>query len=166
MVQPSPNIEKDVPGVIAPPPLIYLGGLVLGLLVDYGVGGPSLGALSGVPAEWRYVLGAALVVLGVLLAFLAAKRFRDAGTEVIPYRPSTALVTSGAFRFTRNPMYVGMTCAYLGLALLADSIIGLLFLLPVLAVMTYGVILREEHYLEVKFGEAYRDYKRKVRRWI
>jgi protein-S-isoprenylcysteine O-methyltransferase Ste14 len=112
------------------------------------------------------VTAGALILVGLAVPLVASAQFRVAGTEVRPWKPSTALVTSGMYRYTRNPMYVGMTLIYAGLSLLANSVIALAFLPPLLVLITYAVIKREEHYLEVSFGEPYREYKQRVRRWI
>ena len=93
-------------------------------------------------------------------------RFRRAGTAVEPWRPSTALVTGGVYRFTRNPIYLGMALLYFGLALAVDSAVTLALLLPLLALVQVGVVSREERYLEAKFGDDYRRYRAAVRRWI
>jgi len=88
-----------------------------------------------------------------------------ARTNIDPYKPSTALVTGGPYRFTRNPIYVAMTLLYVGAAL-SFRIIPALILLPVaLLLLQFGVIRREERYLEAKFGDRYREYRSSVRRW-
>ena len=152
---------KDTPGVIFPPPLIFLGGLLLGFGLNWGLSLPRLPE-----RPWSYALGALLVVLGLLLGFSAVRVLRGARTNINPYQPSTAVVTSGPYRWTRNPIYVSMILIYLGLALLLGVVGPLLLLLPVLAVMRFGVIEREERYLGQKFGEAYRSYTARVRRWV
>lgn len=162
MSEPAPEAEQDHAGVIIPPPLIFVAVLALGLAIDLLADGPGLG-LPDVP---RYVAGAALFVIGMALALTASAGFRVAGTDVRPWKASTALVTSGLYRYTRNPMYLGLTLVYAGLSLFADSVIALILIVPLLVIITYSVIKREEHYLAVKFGEEYRRYKSKVRRWF
>jgi protein-S-isoprenylcysteine O-methyltransferase Ste14 len=154
--------STDNPGVIAPPPLLFAGALAGGLVLDFLL----LRLPTGVPGAVRYGLAALLLVAAVALAVAALTRFRRAGTRVEPWRPSTALVTDGVYGFTRNPMYMALTLAYVAIAVAADSVIALVFLVPLLVAMHYGVILREERYLEAKFGDAYRRYKHTVRRWI
>ena len=150
----------DHPQVVAIPPVIYAGAFGVGLMLE-GVG------RTDVPgATLRFGLGGLLLVLGLGLMGLALRAFRAAGTHVEVYLPATALVVTGPYRFTRNPIYIGMTMAYLGVGLLTDSLWVLVLALPVLGVMHYGVVLREEAYLTFKFGEQYRDYTRTVRRWI
>lgn len=90
----------------------------------------------------------------------------SAGTNVNPSLPATTLVMTGPYAFSRNPMYVARTCLYLGLGLMVNALGILLALVPLLLVMHYGVIKREECYLEAKFGEAYRQYRSRVRRWL
>jgi protein-S-isoprenylcysteine O-methyltransferase Ste14 len=166
MTQPAPEAEPDLPGVIAPPPLIYAAMLALALGADFIVGGPSIDELLGLPDQAVAFVGAVLFGAGIALPVAAIFRFRAAGTEVIPYRPASALVTTGVYRFTRNPMYLGMTLVYAGLSLIADSVIALAGLVPLIIIVTYGVIQREERYLDRTFGQSYRAYRSKVRRWI
>jgi len=150
----------DHPQVVAIPPLIYAGAFGLGLILE-GVG------RTDVPgAALRFGLGGALLVLGFGFMGAALRAFRAAGTHVEVYLPATALVTAGPYRATRNPIYIGMTLAYLGAGLLADSLWILALALPALVIMHYGVVLREEAYLAATFGEPYRRYARSVRRWV
>jgi len=92
--------------------------------------------------------------------------FMRAGTEVSPHRPSTALATGGIYSHTRNPLYLALTLVYLGIAAATDDLWLLPLTVPLLVVTRYGVIWREERYLRVRFGEKYRHYKERVRRWI
>ena len=91
---------------------------------------------------------------------------KRAGTNIRPDQPTLALASDGPFRFTRNPLYIAVTGLYLGIALLVNALWPLVLLIPVLAVLRWGVVGREERYLEAKFGEPYRAYKARVRRWI
>lgn len=154
--------KGDNPGVIAPPPLIFLGGLALGLAVDFGL----FRVPTGLPRPARLGLGAVLACAAAGLLAGALGRFRRAGTAVEPWRPSTALVTDGVYRFTRNPIYLAFALLHLGLALAFDSLLALASLPPVLALVQAGVVSREERYLGAKFGEEYRRYRASVRRWI
>ncbi len=92
--------------------------------------------------------------------------FQRKGTAVEPWKPTTAIVTDGPFRFTRNPAYLGMALLYIAIALLADAFWVLVPLPLALALIDRGVIAREERYLEGKFGAEYTDYRTRVRRWI
>jgi protein-S-isoprenylcysteine O-methyltransferase Ste14 len=149
-------------GVVAPPPLLYLGALLIGLGLDRLLGLPGL----PLEAPLRLLLAAGLGVAALAVALPALLGFRRAGTHVEPWKPSGVLVVEGPYRFTRNPMYLGMTLLYLGVAAAAGGLATLLLLAPLLVLVRYGVIGREERYLEARFGQPYRDYKARVRRWI
>jgi len=153
---------KDNPGVIAPPPLIFAAFLGVGLGLDFLV----FRVPTGLPAAARYGLAAVLAVAALLLGLGALFRFRRAGTHAEPWRPTTTIVTEGAYRFTRNPMYVGMALLYAAVAVAADSVVALILSVPLLVVIRYGVIAREERYLIAKFGDEYRRYQAGVRRWL
>jgi protein-S-isoprenylcysteine O-methyltransferase Ste14 len=153
---------SDTPGVVAPPPLLFLGVLAAGLALDFTM----LRVPTGLPGFLRLGAGAALVVAAGALIAGALGRFRRAGTRAEPWRPSTALVTDGVYRFSRNPMYLAMVLLYPGSALALDSVVALILLPPLLALVQVGVITREERYLEEKFGEDYRRYRASVRRWV
>lgn len=111
-------------------------------------------------------IGLALVAMGIGTANWGRRTMQAAGTNIDPTRPATAIVTSGPFRFTRNPLYLALTILYLGLTVALDTWWGVVVMVPLLIVMHRGVVLREERYLEVKFGESYRAYKARVRRWL
>ncbi|HUI27372.1 MAG TPA: isoprenylcysteine carboxylmethyltransferase family protein [Candidatus Kryptonia bacterium] len=153
---PSP----DIPGVIVLPPLLYGGAFVAGSLLHQLLPQPIL-PLGVAPS-----IGVVVLVFGAALAVWSRRTMVDAGTSTNPSQPATALVVSGPFRFSRNPMYAARTLLYLGLALLANALCILATLAPVLVTLHYGVIKREERYLEAKFGDAYRDYRTRVRRWL
>jgi len=152
--------NADNPGVIAPPPLIYACALALGLLVNRRYHIPIL------PRRVAWKLGAPLVACGLAVGFLGTREMRRAETNVDPYKPATAVVTGGPFRFTRNPLYVSMTLIYGGIAAVANALPAALLLPIVLRLMRRGVIEREERYLERKFGDEYIEYKVGTPRWI
>jgi protein-S-isoprenylcysteine O-methyltransferase Ste14 len=156
------SVAPDVAGVIAPPPWIFIGFLAAATVIEAVVPLPVLAAhsLAG------YLAGAALAACGFVIIFAAAGRFVAAGTNIPPTLPTTALVVDGIYRRTRNPLYLGSTLIYLGLGVAAASLWGIGLVVPLLWVINTGVIAREERYLERKFGDAYRGYKGRVRRWI
>jgi protein-S-isoprenylcysteine O-methyltransferase Ste14 len=142
------------------PPVLYGLAFLHGLALEWAV---PLGRLPHLPSR---LIGAALFLAGAAVARWGEQTMRQAGTNVRPDQPALALVTDGPFRFTRNPLYVGLTLLYAGVALLIPALWPLVLLVPVLAIMQWGVIRREERYLERKFGESYRAYLARVRRWV
>jgi protein-S-isoprenylcysteine O-methyltransferase Ste14 len=152
--------RADTPGVIAPPPLIYLGTLGIGFALHAVIGHASL------PSTVARPVGGALIVPGAGLLGTFVRAFGRAGTPVDPYTPSEAIVTDGPYRLTRNPGYLGMALMYAGIAIVSNAPWALVPLPAAIAVIDRGVIAREERYLERKFGARYTDYKRRVRRWI
>ncbi|UUX51922.1 isoprenylcysteine carboxylmethyltransferase family protein [Nisaea acidiphila] len=152
--------KKDTAGVILPPPVILLIAILAGFGLDY------LWPRAFAPDWARFYLGPALIAGAIALAVAGERQFKRAGTSVKPWVPSTAIVTSGIFAHTRNPMYLAMAILLAGVGLLGDSFWFLAVIIGFVGVMKYGVILREEAYLERKFGTPYTDYKARVRRWI
>ena len=152
--------KADNPGVVAPPPLIFAGGLAAGLLTN------RLRPTPFLPRGLSRALGWPLVVSGLGLGLWGFREMRRAGTNVDPYRPTTAIVEKGPYGFTRNPLYVGMTLVYSGLSARANALPAALLLPAILHVVDRGVIKREERYLERKFGDEYLRYKGRVRRWV
>ncbi len=153
---------QDQAGVRFPPPFVYLGFLLLGPLLGKLLGEPGF----GLSLTQRLVAGLGLALMGIAIGAAAVGLFRKAGTDPAPWKPSTAIVRSGLYGITRNPMYVGMAVVYVGLALALDSVIAFLMLPIVLIVIQTQVIAREERYLETKFGDDYRRYKASVPRWL
>ena len=152
--------SQDNPGVIAPPPLIYAGALALGLLIN------RLYPIPFMPRGLSRVLGWPLIAGGIAIGTAGFRELQRAGTNVDPREPTTAIVTEGPYRFTRNPLYLSMTLIYGGITALANALPAALLLPVVLHIMRRGVIEREERYLEGKFGDEYLNYKARVRRWI
>jgi protein-S-isoprenylcysteine O-methyltransferase Ste14 len=152
--------EKDSPQIIAPPPFIFLGAIAIGGALHFLAPLPKY-----IPWPFSFVSGILCIALSLVLMVWAVRTFKRAGTNVNPYEPSLAVVCSGPFAYTRNPMYVGMALYVFGVALWANSPWIFLMLIPAILVIRYGVIKREEAYLETKFGEEYRSYKQRVRRW-
>jgi protein-S-isoprenylcysteine O-methyltransferase Ste14 len=153
--------EDRGPGILIFPPVLF--GMTL-------VGGCVLQWLLPLPfwqATWsRRILGALLFLGALAFARWGEATMKRAGTNVRPDRPSTALVEDGPFRYTRNPLYLAVATMFLGLAQMANSAWFLILLVPMLLVLHYGVVRREERYLEAKFGEPYRAYRTRVRRYL
>jgi protein-S-isoprenylcysteine O-methyltransferase Ste14 len=151
---------RDISGVIAPPPFVFLAGLAVGFGLEALLPG------SSVPDALAWILGGVLLLAGLALLFSFERSFMQKKTPANPWRPTTAIATDGPYRLTRNPAYVGMALVYVGIALLSQALWVLVPLPFVLAIIDRGVIAREERYLERKFGQEYLDYKGRVRRWV
>lgn len=153
--------KKDNPGVLAPPPLIFLGGLILGGLLTWLFPSQPL-----FPEGWNRGLGIFLIAAGLAIIITAIVQMRRAETNVEPWKPTTKILDKGLYGISRNPIYIAMAIAYLGATFLFNSFWFLPPLVLVFLTIHYGVILREEKYLESKFGDEYLSYKRRVRRWL
>ncbi len=154
-----PN-EKDNPGVIAPPPLIFLSGLLVGGFVSWFFPVEILSKTLAV------IAGIMLAVAGLTIILTAIVQMRRAKTNVEPWKPTTAILDEGLYAVSRNPIYLAMALIYLGITFLFNSFWFLPPLVLVLPAIHFGVILREEKYLTRKFGGEYLNYKTSVRRWI
>ena len=149
-------------GVHFPPPLVYVAGFAAGLALHRWR--PL--SMTSASASARWVVAAAGVVAYVALFVGAFAAFRRARTTLIPNRPAAALVTTGPYRFTRNPMYVSLVALYVGLAAFADSWWPVLLLPLVVVAIDRMVIAREERYLAAAFPAEYAAYRARVRRWL
>lgn len=150
----------DEPGVRIPPPLIFLTFLLFGLWIDspWFVGLPTAGWLMGLGGIWTGIW------LGLVL-FCLIDHLR-AGTNVEPWKPTTAMIVNGPYGWSRNPMYLGMAGACEGIAVMGGSWAGILMIIPAMLVIHFHIIAKEERYLEAKFGQRYLEYKASVRPWI
>jgi protein-S-isoprenylcysteine O-methyltransferase Ste14 len=157
------NQTKDTAGVIAPPPLIALAVIVLGLLLDWLM--PAYLLMLLLSMAERIVFGAILIAAGLALVSSARRAFVSAGTNVEPWKPSIALVTGGIFGRLRNPMYVGGLLVLAGLSILLASDWMMVLTIVSAPVLHYGVVKREERYLTAKFGEPYLRYMASVPRY-
>ena len=153
--------EKDNPGVIAFPPLIWLVNGVISVLAHF-----FLVQLPITSYRVCLVCGIVLLILAPTLALSALVTMKTAGTNVNPAKPALTIVRGGPFRFTRNPMYLALCLLQIALGFFLNDWITLLFVVPLALIFHYGVVLREERYLTAKFGEPYLELKREVRRWI
>jgi protein-S-isoprenylcysteine O-methyltransferase Ste14 len=152
--------ERDNAGVVAPPPLIYLAPLILGLLLKRRMRVPFLPQAATRPLGWPLISGGALLLGWFFWTMWRADKPAD------PRKPVSRLVTSGPFRHTRNPAYLADAMIYVGISSLANALPAVLLLPVALVVIQRGVIEREERYLERTLGEEYLNYKASVRRWV
>lgn len=157
------SATDDNAHVIAPPPLMALAALVLGLLLDRLLPAYVLMVLLS-PFE-RIVIGLVLLAAGLALVVAANRAFMAARTPAAPWKPTAVVVTSGIFAWMRNPMYVGGLVALVGLAILLASDWLVVTTVVMAVVLHFGVVKREERYLDAKFGDAYRDYRASVPRY-
>ena len=155
--------DGDTAGVIAPPPLLALAAVVFGLLLDGLFPAYVLTVL--LTFAQRVEIAVPLFAIAAALGIPAVLAFRRAGTHVEPWKPASALVTHGFFRFLRNPMYVGLVVLVAGLAILLASDWMLVMTVLLAVTLHLGVVRREERYLEAKFGDAYRRYRDRVPRY-
>lgn len=149
------NGKKDTPGVIAPPPLIFVAAFFAGWFFR-----DMLPRYQNVFVAIWLILAASVVMLSGFYVMVRAR------TAIDPYSPPTALVTTGPFRFSRNPLYLSLHLFYVAVCFWTASMTSLILLPLANAVLVWGVIHREERFLEAKFGDAYRVYREKVRRWL
>jgi len=151
----------DTAQVIIRPPLAWGLAVIAGLALNWLVPLPFLPA--DLPAGW---LGAMVFVLAVALFAWAIVTITRAGSNVPTNRPTTTIVEAGPYRFTRNPVYLGMFLGLIGLAIAFDNLWLLIMLVPFALVIRYAVVAREEAYLERKCSDIYHGYRSRVRRWL
>jgi protein-S-isoprenylcysteine O-methyltransferase Ste14 len=159
----QPARDTATADVITRPPFLYLGCLILGLVLDRVW---PLPLTLPETALVRWTAGGGLILLGVAIMAAGIGNFSRAATPVPSNQPVRALVTTGIHGWSRNPIYIGMFLLYDGIGLAARSPWVLVLTLPLAVALGYGVVAREEAYLERRFGDAYRDYKARVRRWL
>ena len=150
-------------GVVGRPILLFPAAVLVGLALDRLLPVPVT-----IPEADRisWIAGGALILIGLVFFASGVRDFSRAETPLPTNRPARVLVTSGAYRWTRNPVYLGFFLAYGGIGVAALSPWILILTLPLTITIRYGVVAREETYLERRFGDAYRDYKLRVRRWL
>ncbi len=153
--------SSDHANVVVRPPVLWVFLVTVGIVLDFLIPLPFIPA--GFPSSW---VGGGVGFAGLALAALAVRQFRRAGTEVQPNTTTAAIVDTGVFASSRNPMYLGAHIGIVGVAIALNSLWILSTLVPSYLVIRYGVVAREEAYLERKFGDAYRAYEARVRRWL
>ena len=152
--------HSGVPNVKIIPPLVYLAGVVIGIVISIWI--PTKIA----PSSLAWTLGGILLICGAILTGSAILKFKDVGTTVRPDRAASTLVVVGPYRITRNPMYLGLALVYVGIAPADQSVWALILLPVVLTIIQRRAIEPEEVFLERRFGADYIRYKENVRRWI
>jgi protein-S-isoprenylcysteine O-methyltransferase Ste14 len=155
------NDKIDTARVLVRPPIALVLAIIGGIALDRLLPLPWLP--SDLPAGW---IGWAVFVLGLALLVWAAVTITKAGSNVPTNQPTTTIVESGPYRFSRNPIYIGMFLGLIGLAIALNTLWLLVVMVLFALILRYGVVAREEAYLERKFGDAYRGYRSRVRRWL
>jgi protein-S-isoprenylcysteine O-methyltransferase Ste14 len=154
--------DKDSAGIVVLPPVAFLFCLVGGIAASFAYNA----WITGVPALFRWAAGLLVIGTGLAFAVSGIGRFRKLKVNVRPDRPVERMVGGGAYRVTRNPMYFGLVCALTGLGLAFGAIPMLASAMVMFAYLNWYVIPREEAYLTRTFGDDYRTYCTRVRRWF
>ncbi len=153
----------QVAGVFARPILLFPAAILLGIALDHLLPMPL--ALPNLQ-QFAWILPGLLILGGLLLFAMGVRGFSRARTPLPTNQPARALVTTGVYRWTRNPVYLGFFLIYVGIGVAARSSWSLALLVPLAVTIRFGVVAREEAYLEGRFGAGYSDYKEHVRRWL
>jgi protein-S-isoprenylcysteine O-methyltransferase Ste14 len=167
-MDPTAHRESDAgtAGVVARPTLLFPAALAVGFVLDHVLRLP-FPIMRTSSLHWiSAILAGLLILIGVAIFVAGARGFRGAATPLPTNQPARALVTSGIYRWTRNPIYLAFFLVYCGIGLVVRSPWILILVLPLAIAIRYGVVAREEAYLEQRFGDAYRNYKASVRRWF
>jgi protein-S-isoprenylcysteine O-methyltransferase Ste14 len=145
-----------------PPPLVFLFGILLGLVFD------SVVMPAPVPVRRAVSVTGGLLLLAAGLSLIASARalFVRTGQSPIPWKPTPSLIGQGPYRYTRNPMYVGITLVEVGFGVAVNNLWIAVFAVPALVIVHFMAVIPEERYLTEKFGEPYRRYLAEVRRYL
>ena len=154
--------ERDRAAVVAPPPLLTAVCIAAGFLVDHFKPFPFIHGI----ARYRGALCVAFVFLAGAIIFSGIRQLIKHHEHPSPYKPTDAIVASGIYRFTRNPIYVGFLMVVLAVGIGANNAWLLLSFVTLFVALHFGVVKPEERYLSVKFGDRYDEYRRRVRRWV
>ncbi|MHB8473867.1 MAG: methyltransferase family protein [Gammaproteobacteria bacterium] len=152
--------SKDNAGVIAPAPVLY------GIAFAVGLAAQQIAPTQLLPFPVSAWLGSTFIAVAMAIAVSAFKALAQAHTAFDARKSTTKIVTTGAFRLSRNPTYLSLTLLLIGIAFATSSLWVLVSVIPAVVATQWGVILREERYLKEKFGAGYSSYASKVRRWL
>ena len=155
----SANDRKGA-AVKFPPPLIFLGFILVSAIIDYFY---PLSFITAMPSK---ILGYGVIIVALLIVFIASRSFKKVKTNIEPWKPTSKIVSEGVFAYSRNPIYLAFALVPIGHGIILGSVGILLSLIPAVICTYFVAIKKEEQYLEQKFGSEYLDYKTKVRRWL
>ena len=158
---PSDPEDRRGPRIFFPPPLIAISLVLAGWLVDHYWWALTIGDI-----EWTRAVGNVLLVASLVLIIVSALPFWIHKTSLEPWEPTSTIIQTGVYKFSRNPIYLAFCIASVGSGFTLNSFWVLVSVLPLVLVLRFAIIRREEVYLEGKFGQPYLDYKSRVRRWI
>ena len=154
------NENKDHPGVKLPPPILFLGLGLIGVGMEYAI--PlSIGIDS--PANYS---GIGVIIISIVSIMFMSKLFERNKTAIEPWKTTSKIITTGPYKYSRNPIYILFCGVPVGLGIAFDTYWALFAFIPALIIVYYSAVKKEEKYLEAKFGQEYLDYKGKVRRWL
>jgi len=156
-------MDQDRPNIIILPPIAFFAAVFLTFALGRWL---SFGVLNDIPRLFLAVVGVVVMAVALLITMTGIFAFKRAGTNVNPYQPSLKIVRDGPYRFTRNPMYLGMILFTFGFGIAVATIWGLIVACLLWALLHWGVVLREEEYLTTKFGAAYSELLAATRRWL
>ena len=152
--------NKSRQKILIPPPVLYLCAFADGILLNYFF------PVDIIPLYWKCIMGSVLIGCGCVLGYYTSREFHKHRISVRHGKPPEWLITTGPFRFTRNPLYMVMNLLLTGIGFASGNIWTIAMVVPTILVMNWLVIRIEEKYLEDRFGNMYKEYKKKVRRWM
>lgn len=152
--------EIDNPGIKVPPPIIYLAFFLGGMFLE------SIAPLPLLASQIANIIGAAFALVSLIFIIPAIQAFRMARTTIMPNRSVSSLITTGIFKITRNPLYLSLLLLYCGVSIFLNAWWPIILTPFLVAVIDRYIIAREEAYLTRRFGEAYQEYRKRVRRWL
>lgn len=154
------TIKVDSAQVKIPPPIYLLGAIIVGFVVHWFY------PIELVSPALRWAIGLPVIILGLSIIIYCATLFKKAQTDIKPWEPTSQIISSGIYRFSRNPIYFSFIIVGIGTAITINTLWVLIMMIPLVLLLNRNVIFKEESYLEKKFGQEYLNYKNRVRRWI
>ena len=152
--------KPDHAQVMIPPPVIYLGLILLGWLIN------KIIPLTISSTIWLKWIGVLFILIATIIIALSRREFIKVNTSIRPDKSTTAIISTGPYKISRNPLYISLTLFHVAISIVLNNLWILFMVIPAIIMIVFGVITKEEKYLENKFGQQYLDYKSSVRRWF